>query len=160
MDYVWSGNNVQESTTVINSSMNANDNQQQSVQEQQQIDEYKQFQMTIYNHIINLHKEFQYELDRVTREHELQLFKIVYAEESHNRMKRPSSASRRSTNKRELTGVVTDESPATAAATAYSVSKLSPYFVSLTPHLQCHKEGKLFIDCKRSDLKLYNCSSV
>lgn len=67
---------------------------------------------------------------------------------------------RRSTNKRELTGVVTDESPATAAATAYSVSKLSPYFVSLTPHLQCHKEGKLFIDCKRSDLKLYNCSSV
>ncbi|CAH8431219.1 unnamed protein product [Schistosoma bovis] len=76
MDYVWSGNNVQENTTVINSSMNANDNQQQSVQEQQQIDEYKQFQMTIYNHIINLHKEFQYELDRVTREHELQLFKV------------------------------------------------------------------------------------
>ncbi|CAH8430885.1 unnamed protein product [Schistosoma mattheei] len=77
MDYVWSGNNVQENTTVINSSMNANDNQQQSLQEQQQqIDEYKQFQMTIYNHIINLHKEFQYELDRVTREHELQLFKV------------------------------------------------------------------------------------
>ncbi|CAH8430704.1 unnamed protein product [Schistosoma intercalatum] len=76
MDYVWSGNNVQENTTVINSSMNANDNQQQSVQEQQQIDEYKQFQMTIYNHIINLHKEFQYELDRVTREHELQLFRV------------------------------------------------------------------------------------
>ncbi|VDO95848.1 unnamed protein product [Schistosoma margrebowiei] len=113
MDYVWIGNNVQENTTVINSSMNANDNQQQLLQEQQQqIDEYKQFQMNIYNHITNLHKEFQYELDRVTREHELQLFKvnifiiemfvfrvsneilIVYADESHNRAKRPFSASR------------------------------------------------------------------
>ncbi|CAH8429832.1 unnamed protein product [Schistosoma rodhaini] len=76
MDYVWSGYNEQGNTIDISSSINVNNDQQQLTQEQQQVDEYKHFQMTIYNHLINLHKEFEYELDRVTREHELQLFKV------------------------------------------------------------------------------------
>ncbi|CAH8496929.1 unnamed protein product [Schistosoma rodhaini] len=77
MDYVWSGYNEQGNTIDISSSINGNNDQPQlTQQQQQQVDEYKHFQMTIYNYLINLHKEFEYELDRVTREHELQLFKV------------------------------------------------------------------------------------
>ncbi|KAK4473312.1 hypothetical protein MN116_004476 [Schistosoma mekongi] len=80
MNYVWSGFNECKNT-VTNTLMNENSeqlqlSQKQQQQQQQPIDESNQFQMAINNHLINLHKKFEYELDRVTREHELQLFKV------------------------------------------------------------------------------------
>ncbi|CAH8439618.1 unnamed protein product [Heterobilharzia americana] len=80
MDYVWSGHNEINSATANSEQCHTSQHQEQpnqwQMQQDQQICEYKTFQMAVYNHLVNLHKEFEYELDRLTREHELQLFKV------------------------------------------------------------------------------------
>ncbi|CAH8429299.1 unnamed protein product [Schistosoma turkestanicum] len=78
MNYVWTGrcDNNEQGHAMDNTVSISNDQLQTNQNEHQHIDEFKQFQMIIYDHLISLQKEFEYELNRITREHELQLFKV------------------------------------------------------------------------------------
>ncbi|CAH8825111.1 unnamed protein product [Trichobilharzia szidati] len=81
MEYTWTAFNETSVTAKDDGeqydvSHQMEQQQQQHQQQNQQTGEYKTLQIALHNHLVNLHKEFEYELDRLTREHELQLFKV------------------------------------------------------------------------------------
>ncbi|VDP99216.1 unnamed protein product [Trichobilharzia regenti] len=79
MEYTWTGCNETSVTAKDDGEqydVSHKMEQQQQQQQNQQTGEYKTLQIALHNHLVNLHKEFEYELDRLTREHELQLFKV------------------------------------------------------------------------------------